>query len=89
MLEDERKEELLEVLSPLQLERCLLNLMLPRQSLRELLMPSWFLFPHVARGRPEIVSASGRPDLWSGDRLLARLGPPRECGCRFYILDEI
>ena len=34
------------------------------------------LFLHVARCRPE---------LWSGVRLLARLGPLRECGCRCYL----
>ena len=43
------------------------------------------LFSLVARGRPQLVSASRRPELRSGVRLLARLGPPRECGCRFYI----
>ena len=51
----------------------------PCQSFRE-----WFeailvmLFLHVARGRPQIVSASGRPELRSGVRLFARLGPPQE-----------
>ena len=42
------------------------------------------LFRLVARGRPQLVSAPGRPELWSGVRLLARLVPPRECGCRFH-----
>ena len=30
-------------------------------------------FPHVARVRPQLVSAGGRPELRSGVRLLARL----------------
>ena len=52
------------------------------------------LFPNVTRGRQQLVSASRHPEFGSGDRLLARLGPPRECGCQFYIrfspiLDEI
>ena len=43
---------------------------------------------------PQLVSASGRPQLWSGVWLMALLGPPSECGCRFCtrcspILDEI
>ena len=41
-------------------------------------------FPLVARGRPQLVSASRHPELWSGVRLLALLGPPGECVCRFY-----
>ena len=32
-----------------------------------------FLFPHVAHRRPQLVSASDRPELGSGVRLLARL----------------
>ena len=35
--------------------------------------------PHFARGRPQHVPASGRPELCSGVRFLAPLGPPREC----------
>ena len=41
------------------------------------------LFPHVGRGRSHLMSASGSPELRSGVRLLARLGPPKECGFRF------
>ena len=37
-------------------------------------------FPHVARGRSHLVLASGRPELWFGVRLLARLQPQRQCG---------
>ena len=53
-----------------------------------------FPFPLVSRRRPQLVSASGRPKLRSGVRLLARLGPPRGCGCLFrtrcsHIIDEI
>ena len=54
-----------------------------------------FQFPHVARGRPQLVPGSSSSELRSGVRLRARLGPPRECGCRFntrflqLILDEI
>ena len=33
-----------------------------------------FLFPHFAGGRPQLVSASGRPELRSGVRLFARPG---------------
>ena len=36
------------------------------------------LLPLVARGGPQLVSASGRPELRSGVRLSARLGPPQE-----------
>ena len=36
------------------------------------------LLPLVARGGPQLVSASGRPELRSGVRLFARLGPPQE-----------
>ena len=43
------------------------------------------LFPLVAHGRQQLVSASGRPELQSGVRLLARLSQPRESGCRFHI----
>ena len=32
------------------------------------------MFPLVTRGRPQQVSTSDRPELWSGVRLLARLG---------------
>ena len=42
------------------------------------------LFPLVAHGRPQFVSAAGHPELGSGDRLLARLEQPSECGCLFY-----
>ena len=42
------------------------------------------LFPLVAHGRPQLVSASHHPELGSGDRSLARLEQPRGCGCRFY-----
>ena len=35
------------------------------------------LFPLVAHGRPHLVPASRRPKLWSGVRVLARLGPPK------------
>ena len=55
---------------------------------------SVILFPRVARGHPQLVSASGHPEHGSGERLLARLGQQKECGCRLYIrfsptLDEI
>ena len=43
------------------------------------------LFPLVACGQTQLLSASSHPELRSGDRLLARLGQPREYGCRFYI----
>ena len=36
------------------------------------------LFPLVADGRPHLVSASGHSELGSGDRLLARLGEPKD-----------
>ena len=39
------------------------------------------LFPHVARGRPQLVSASSRPALRSGVRVPEHMGPPRECAC--------
>ena len=42
------------------------------------------MVPLEAHGRAQFVSASGHPDLWSGCRLLAHLGQPRGCGCRFY-----
>ena len=52
------------------------------------------LYLRVAHGRSQLVSASNHPKFWSGGPLLARLGQPRECGCRFYTrfshtLDEI
>ena len=55
------------------------------QSFRERMRPI-LVIPHlrVAYGRPQLVSASDHPELWSGGRLLARLGQPRECGCRLY-----
>ena len=37
------------------------------------------LFPLVAHGRPQLMTASGHPELESGVRLLARLGQPRKC----------
>ena len=40
--------------------------------------PSTLAIPLVARGRPQPVSASSRPELRSGVRLLAFLGPPRQ-----------
>ena len=43
-----------------------------------------FLYPFVVYDRPQLVSASGHPELWSGGHVLARLGQPKECGCRFY-----
>ena len=42
-------------------------------------------FPLVARHHPQLVPASRCPERRSGVRLLVRLGPPRECGCRFHI----
>ena len=41
------------------------------------------LFPLVAHGHPQLVSASGHPEHGSGDRLLARGRPFKESGCRF------
>ena len=54
-----------------------------------------FLSPLVAHGRPQLVSASGHPELRSGGLLLAGLGQPRQRGCLFLhsmlfpIFDEI
>ena len=39
------------------------------------------LCPLASLGRTQLVSASGHPELGSGDRFFARLGQPRECGC--------
>ena len=43
------------------------------------------LFPLVAHGDPQLVSASGHPEPWSGVQVLERLEQPRECDCRFCI----
>ena len=41
------------------------------------------LFSLKPHGRPQLMSASGLSELWSGDRLLARLGPPKKSGSWF------
>ena len=76
-----RKVKLLEVLWPRHLEIRLSNLKIP------LLTPPLLvsLFPLVGHGRSQLVSASSHPQLGSDGQLLARLGQPRGCGCRFYI----
>ena len=70
-------QELPEVVWPSQLERRLSTWTIPVPN--EAILVN--VFTHVARGRPQFVPASGHPELRSGVRLLARLGPT-ECGCR-------
>ena len=84
LLEDARKKErkVLAVAFPRQPDRRRSNLKL---KISFLVLP-WsveailvILYQRVALGRP-----SARAGFRSGIRLLARFGPPRECGCRFY-----
>ena len=84
-LEDAWEEELLAVVLPRPPERHLSNLT------SSLFLREWLtaiLVRPVAtlqsRDRPQVVPASGRQELGSGVWLLARLGQPKKCGCRFY-----
>ena len=55
----------------------------PCSSFREWLKPLWYYCLFFARSRPQLVFASDRPELWSGVRLLARPGSPKNV-CRWY-----
>ena len=84
LLQDARKEELLDMVCPRQLEKRLSNFKIPSSILPWMVEAVLvFLFLHFARGRPQLVFASVLPELSTDVRLLVRLGPPRECGCRF------
>ena len=83
-LEDAWEEELLAVVLPRPPERHLSNLtssLFLREWLTAILVS---LLPLSVRDRPQVASASGRQELGSGVWLLASLGQPEKCGCRFY-----